>query len=328
MLAALFVLLDAAAPLPAWAHGVRWIDLTGLGCLAWGVDWGAWRRGEHEGTPLDGLLLGAIAFGLAQAIATSGRDGGAEVLVQALAGSAMFVGLTSALRRTPAAIETTWRALAVAGVAIGAASVWGGATGGLAGLARQEALADARWVGHHALAKSAAFLTLALAGRAFERDAAPVWRLATLLAATGAVLHAVAGGYGLGEQSLARLDDPVFFSSLSLTLLLVVAVSRGAWDVARERRRESRRWRVLALATAAVGVGGVLGGASGGEGARMFVGLAAAVVVAVTGVAEPAVAAVPEAAPAAAAPTAPAAPLELHAAEMPPAEAAGEARAA
>ena len=280
-LAALAVLLDGFAPPSlAFATNLRWIDGAAVLCLALGVDWRALLAGDDEGTPIDGLLLGALAIGAVQAWATSGRDGSAEWLAQLAAGSGVYFGLTRAMRRAPAAIEWVWRALAGVAMVLGAHAIWA-ATGGLGGLTRQELLVDAGWSGRHTLVKGLGFLFIALAGRALESRAAPWWRVATLFAFAGAGLHLATGGIGLGARALARLDDPRCFSTLSVTLLLAVAIAREAWSLGRLRKHEMGRWRALAVATGVVAVGGVLGEASGGEGVRMLVALGALAVMSV-----------------------------------------------
>jgi hypothetical protein len=120
-----------------------------------------------------------------------------------------------------------------------------------------------------------------------------VWRLAALIAGIGAALHLAAGGAGLGARALARLDDPVFFSTLSLTLLLSVGIAREAWALGRARPNEAGRWRAIAIATGLIALGGALGEASGGEGVRMLVGLGAVAVMTVRAL-PAAAAAVPE----------------------------------
>jgi hypothetical protein len=275
VLAAVAVLLDGFAPLPrAFASNLHWIDFAAIACLGFGVDWKALRIGADEGTPIDGLLLGALAIAAVQAWAGAGRDGSAGWLAQLVAGSGVYFGLTRALRRAPAAIELVWRALAALAVVLGLHAVWA-ITGGVAGLVRQEDLVDAAWAGRHTLVKVLAFLTLALAGRAFEHRSEPHWRVVMLLGAIGTGLHLAGGGVGLGARALARLDDPVFFSTLSLTLLLAVGIAREAWALGKARPNEAARWRALAVATGVIAVGGALGEASGGEGVRMVVALGA-----------------------------------------------------
>ncbi len=274
------VLLDGFAPPPLRAWPVHWLDLAALACLAWGIDWRALAAGEDRATPIDGLLLGALAIGAVQAMAAPARDDAAAWLAQALSGSAVYIGLTRALRRSPEAVETVWRALAAVAAVLGAGAVWA-ATGGLSAVRRVDALVDARWSGEHVLAKLLLFLALALSGRATERDAAPAWRLATLLAVIGATIHAGAGGLGLDPSSLARLDDPWFFSTLSVMLLLIVAVAREAWKLGRVRPLERLRWRALATATGGLAVCGALGEATGGEAVRILAGVAAALVMTV-----------------------------------------------
>jgi hypothetical protein len=293
VLAAAAVLLDGIAPLPRTpGASLHWLDLAAVACLAFGVDWRALRTGADDGTPIDGLLLGALAVSAVQAWAGAGRDGSGALLTQLLAGSGVYFGLTRALRRVPSAVETLWHSLAALAVVLGLHAVWA-ATGGLAGLARQGVSVDQAWAGRHTLAKALAFLSLVLAGRALEHRSAPVWRLAALIAGIGAALHLAAGGAGLGARALARLDDPVFFSTLSLTLLLSVGIAREAWALGRARPNEAGRWRAIAIATGLIALGGALGEASGGEGVRMLVGLGAVAVMTVRAL-PAAAAAVPE----------------------------------
>ncbi len=280
-LAALAVLLDGFAPPPLpFAPGLHWIDLAAVACMACVVDWRALVSGDEHGTPLDGLLLGALAIGSVQAAANGGRDGSGTWLAELVAGSGLYFAFTRGLRRRPEAIEMLWRSLAAVTALLGLHAVWT-ATGGLGALARAEALADARWQGQHVQVKALVFLTLAVAGRAFEHRSAPAWRLAALLGAIGTVLHLAGGGIGLGSRALGRLDDPIYFSTLTLTLMLLASVVREAWALARARPGESARWRMLAVATGAIAVGGAFGESRGGEGVRMLAGLGAVVVMTV-----------------------------------------------
>jgi hypothetical protein len=273
--AAAAVLLDGFARVPS--HGVHWIDVAAGACFAFGVDWRALLSGEDEPTPIDGLLLGALAIGTVQAAATAGRDGSAAWLGQLVAGSGMYFGLTRAMRRDPAAVETLWLTLGGLAAVLGIATAWA-ATGGLSAVARMSDVVDGHWAGRHVVGKVLVFLAFSLAGRATEHGARAPWRIATLLAMGGALLHVAAGGLGLDAAALARLDDPLYFSTLSVTLLLVVTLAREAWTLGRARPLEAPRWRSLAAATAALGLGGALGESSGGEGIRIVVGLAAVAV--------------------------------------------------
>jgi hypothetical protein len=273
--AAAALLLDGFARIPS--HGVHWIDAAAGACFAFGVDWRALFSGEDESTPIDGLLLGALAVGTVEAAATGGRDGSAAWLGQLVAGSGMYFGLTRAMRRDARAVETLWLTLGGLAAALGIATAWA-ATGGLASVARMSDAVDLHWAGRHVIGKVLVFLTLCLVGRATEHGAQAPWRIATVLAAIGALLHVAAGGLGLDPGALAKLDDPLYFSTLSVTLLLVVTLVREAWTLGRVRPLEASRWRALAVATAALGLGGALGESSGGEGIRIAVGLAAVAV--------------------------------------------------
>jgi hypothetical protein len=279
-------LLVAAVPAAAWLDGwcaplatiapaVAWLDLAALACLAWAaLQPGALRDGEHWSTPFDGLLLSVVALATIGALQEHGTGPATVLLRQSLACGGAFVGLAFLLRRTPGGAEFAWRALAWTTAGMGAHALWA-ATGGLDALARQSHLVDLRWSGSHGLTRMLAFATVATAGRAAEPQAPAGWRLAFLVGAAGVAVHAVSGGFAIDPLSLARLDAPMEFSAACVTWLLAAALARGAWDLRKERRAEAWRWRMLAGATAGLGLASVLGDGSGGEGVRALAVLAA-----------------------------------------------------
>ncbi len=269
------VVLDAwCRPLGALAPGVMWLDLAAFAALVFGVSWSDVVRGEDAGTPLDGLVLATVALGLVMAAGQRGRDGSAEWLAQALACGGLYFGLVRGLRRHPAAIESAWRALAAVAIVLGAHALVLAAVG-MPVLQRSSLAVDAHWAGRHVLPKLLGFLAVALAGRAVQRRAAIGWRIAVVVAVAGTVPHAVLG-LGLSPSSLGKLDDPVFFSTLCVTLLVVAAAARHTWTLARVRPLEGRRWQFLSIALGVLGGIGALSETTGGEGVRALGVLAVA----------------------------------------------------
>lgn len=274
-LTAIAVVLDAwSRPFGAFAPGVLWLDLAALVALGVAVPWRAIVRGEDEGTPLDGLVLATVAVGVVMACGLSGRDGSALWLAHALACGGVYFALSRGLGLRPEAIESVWRALAAVALVLGLhALVF--AVPGVATLGRVAQGVDQRWAGHHVLPKLLGFLAMALGGRAFDRPVRPIWRAAVIVAIAGAVPH-LALGLGLSLNSLGRLDDPVFFSVLCVTLLVVASSARETWTLARVRPIEARRWRMLAIALGVLGTCGALTETSGGEGVRALGAMAVA----------------------------------------------------
>ena len=117
-------------------------------------------------------------------------------------------------------------------------------------------------------------------GRACENGARSLWRTAALVGAIGCVLHGFAGGLGLEAHEMARLDEPLYFSTTAVTLLILISFARLAWGLRRERPEEAPRWIALAVGFGAVAVMAVLGGTTGGEGLRVLAFMGGAVVVA------------------------------------------------
>jgi hypothetical protein len=273
------VLLDAWRSPPA-AGGLMWLDLAALACLGWAVAQpGALRDAEAWTTPLNGLVIALLAIVTVAAIPGGGTGEAASRLGQVLACSGIYLGLASVMRRDARAVESVWRALGVVAVVLGLHALWA-ATSGFPQLAVQAGAVDARWCGRQTLARALLFLTLATAGRAAERGASPGWRLAWLVGAAGVGIHAAGGGFVFESRALARLDEPLYFSTASVTFMVAVVLAHEAWRLARSHPAEVMRWRCMAAAMAVLGVSGVLGGSSGGEGVRSLVAIAGAAVVA------------------------------------------------
>ncbi len=278
----LAVLLDACCPpLRAGLQGPLWLELGALLVLVCAlVRPGPRRTRAAWTTPLDGLVLAMLALAAVQVAGRAGAPDAWRYLRHVAACAGLYVGLVALLRTDARDSDHAWRGLALITVLLGAHALWE-ATQGSAVLRAHDALVDLRWFGRHALAKTLVFATLATAGRAAEPGASRRWRLAVLVGLAGLAVHAVVGGFGLDARALARLDDPLYFSTACLTVLGTMVVARRALALARERRAERARWYGLALAMATMGVSGVLGEGTGGEGVRALVALGAAVAVAV-----------------------------------------------
>jgi hypothetical protein len=281
VLALVGVALDAGAlPLPGAGFGALWLHIAAavsLACAAWRL--GGFSRPLAWSTPLDGLILASLAIATVGMFAGSERDSLASWFWQVLACSGVYVGIVPLLRRSPRGRRVVWGAIAVVCFVLGAHALWA-STAGLGRLSEQAALADRRWAGSHVLAKTVAFVTLVAMGRALERGSAPLWRVAVLVGGLGTALHAAGGGFGLAPEALSRLDDPLYFSSASVTFLLAIRVARLGWTLRRGRPDEVNRWRGVAVAMVAVGVTSLLGESTGGEALRTLAVLLAAVVVA------------------------------------------------
>ena len=275
------VALAAAADAwrPPGLGRLLWLDVAALACLAWAL-WPPDRlRATRWRTPVDGRVLAAIAVSALAVVAAPAVDGPRQWLRQILAGAAIYYALASRLRRGADAPERVWPAFAAAAFALGGHALWS-ATAGLAHLARDASAADRNWAAEHGLAKTLCVATVLCAGRAAERGTRPVWRVATVVGALGFGLHARCGGVGLTSAALARLEDPLYFSTIAIVLLVLWSFARMAWKLGRQRPDEAPRWRAVAVAFAAVAGLGVLGGTSGGEGLRTLAFLAGALVVA------------------------------------------------
>jgi len=276
----LSTLADAWRPLVAIAGaGPLWLEIAAAVLLAAAVIAGPRARGwEAWSTPLDGRILAGIAVAVLQALPSRPDGFGVLWLRQMLACGGAYYAFVVLLRRRPDAVDALWVGFPVAAVALGVHALWA-ATQGLQRLAIHSAIADTHWGSHHGLAKALAFATLVTAGRAWERDVAPAWRVSALVGVAGCVMHAATGGLGLGASALARLDDPLYFSSTCVTMLLVLALVRLAWDQRRERPGQAWRWRMLAAAFGGLVVFGLFGETSGGEGVRALAVLGATLAV-------------------------------------------------
>lgn len=281
------VLVPIAVACDAWggrwihhAGGMLWLDVAALAALAWALAQpGAIRDREAWRTPVDGLVMASLAVAAVRALPA--QPGSLEVAWwrHVLACAGLFFGLSFVLRRFTAAIEVVWVTFAATAAALGLHAISAVLTGA-PHLRAVIAAADARWAGEHVLARALLLATCAIAGRAFERGASPWWRLAVAVGAAGLALHAVVGGFGLGPAALARLDDPLYFSVISVTLLLAVAVAREAMRHRGAWRGRRWRWTLLGATCAGTGVLTLLGEGAGGEAVRALATLAAAAVVA------------------------------------------------
>jgi hypothetical protein len=257
-----------------------WLHFAAIACLLWAATRrGALRDLSTWSTPFDGLVFAMLGVAGAQLLPPNGSPVAESWFWQVVGCAATYLGLTSVLRRDPDALDAAWVAFAAVAVALGLHAVWA-CTGGLDQLARQSALADARWAGTHALAKGLALATMLTLGRALERHSSPGWRLAALVGALGSLLHAATDGFGLGPDALAQLDEPLHFSMVCVTMLLAVRVARMGWELRRERAGQVERWRLFAVAVSGVGLASVFGGSTGGEPLRVLAAIAAATVVA------------------------------------------------
>ncbi|HTR96650.1 MAG TPA: hypothetical protein VMH61_02000 [Candidatus Acidoferrales bacterium] len=273
--------LAVGALLDAWGTPLRLppsvplgLDVAALLCALRAVMLpGMLRARDAWRTPLDGLVLGAVALAVLLAALAGGANGTRVWFQHVAASSVFFYAVTALLRRDAGAIELVWKVLAAATVLLGLAAC-GGAAVGAGSFALQTAHVDAHWGGAHVLGKALLFVTLATTGRALERGAAPGWRLAVAIGVCGLVVHMLRGGFGLEAVALARLDDPLDFCVESLTLLLAFAAARQAWALRRDRPDEAPRWRALAFALVTIGGAGVLGDGSAGEGVRVLAVLA------------------------------------------------------
>lgn len=276
----LALVLDVWRPLPNWGgFPWRWLDLVASSALiacAW-----MQRRPERRvsvTTPFDMNFLAMIVLGLVMVIPEGGRSEAFTWLHVGLSCLALyFVTVVSARRE--GRLPSLGPAIAVAVLAPGLHALWR-ATAGLDVLAADSATVDAAWGARHGAFK---LLVLALplaVGRASEPGAPPFWRGVVLVGLIGLGLHVAAGGSGLAATAFVRLSDPLFFSNLVVSMLVVLGVLRLALRLGRGEPALQRRWRSIAASFAALAVLAVLGEVTAGAGVRALAALVAGGVVA------------------------------------------------
>lgn len=259
---------------------VQWLEVAALGCLGGAAAIpGVFRDRRAWHTPLDGRVLGGMLVAAVQLVPVDGAQGPAFPLRQVLACAAIYYGMAAQARRHPEAVERLWDAFALAGV-IASAHALLAVTSGLGALRESSAAADAGWGARSGLFKSLLFLTVLFVARAFESRAARGWSALSILGVIALGLLGAVGGSGLGSSALARLDDPLHFSSIVVLMLVLSGLVKCAWDLRRARPEQAARWRGAGAAVLALGVIAVFGGASGGEGLRALGTLLAALLVA------------------------------------------------
>ncbi|MBI5170996.1 MAG: hypothetical protein HZA61_16035 [Candidatus Eisenbacteria bacterium] len=264
----------------AFGLRVQWLEIAALGCLGAAATLpGALRDRRAWSTAIDGPVLAGVLVAAAQLIPGSGAEHAAFPLRQVLACAAIYYGLAAQLRRSAEAVERLWDVFAFAGVLASGHALFA-VTSGLGALRASSLAADQGWGSNAGLFKSLVFLTVLFVGRALESRSSRGWNVLTLLATIAVVLLGVAAGTGLGSAALARLDDPLHFSSIVVLLLVLSGLLKGAWELRRARSEQASRWRGAGGAVLALGVIAVFGGASGGEPLRALGTLLAALLVA------------------------------------------------
>ena len=271
LLAAPYVGVAAGERAALWAATAAALATTLVAFLAAGPERlraGRWR------SPIDRLIVAGLALSALQTIEAHGSDASVAWLRQLVSCGIAFYALLALARRTPGASDALWSLFGVASFGLGLHAMWA-CTGGLERLAAWSGAADAAWSGEFALGKTVLLATLITAGRAREPGASPAWRASALVGGIGTLLHAALGGLGLGAAPLSLLEQPLYFSVTVAALLLLASLARRAWLLRRERLAESWRWRGLSAGFVGVALIAAFGGASGGEGLRMLVTVAA-----------------------------------------------------
>lgn len=259
---------------------VQWLEVAALTCVGGALAIpGVFRDRRSWSTPLDGRVLGGLLVAAVQLVPVAGAQGPAFPLRQVLACALIYYGIAAQVRRHPEAVERLWDVFALAG-AIASAHALLAVTSGLGALRASSSAADAGWGAHSGLFKSLLFLTVLFAARAVESRAARGWSALAILGVIALALLGAASGSGLGSSALARLDDPLHFSSIVVLMLVFSGLLKCAWDLRRARPEQAARWRGAGAAVLTLGVIAVFGGASGGEGLRALGTLLAALLVA------------------------------------------------
>ena len=271
LLAAPYLGVAAGQQAALWAATAAALATTLVAFLAAGDER---LRAARWSSPIDRLIVAGLALSTLRTIEAHGSDASVAWLRQLVSCGIAFYALLALARRTPGASDTLWSLFGVASFGLGVHAMWA-CTGGLGQLAAWSGVADAAWSGEFALGKTVLLATLITAGRAREPGASPAWRAAALVGGIGTLLHAALGGLGLGAAPLSLLEQPLYFSVTVAALLLLASLARRAWLLRRERLAEAWRWRGLSAGFVAVAGIAAFGGASGGEGLRMLVTVAA-----------------------------------------------------
>ena len=273
------MLLDAwDRPVPG--AGLLWLDLAAVLTLGWsllspGANW----RLEAWLTPFDGRIVAGLVIALLDLLHAQGAAPQQAWLHQLFVGALCFYAFVARLRRRPLGPDVLWLPFGIAAAVLGLVAILHLVTAGIGAVAVFADTTDVAWAAEHGAAKTLVFATLVAAGRACERDVSPLWWMATLLGAAGCILHGLAGGIPLETRALLRLNEPLYFSTIAVTMLMLIPLTRFAWLLRRERPEEAARWAGLAFGFTAVALMGVLGEATGGEGVRVLVVMGAAAVI-------------------------------------------------
>jgi len=275
------MVLDGVWPLRPGegALGLLWLDLAAVACLAWAALGPRRARAREWATPMDGRMVAGLVLALLHVIEQGAAGPPMQWLHQIAACGICLYALGARLRRESSAPDAVWPTFAVVALALSAFTL-AQATRGTAALAAASAQVDVAWASHAGLAKTLLLVTLLCAGRAAEPGARPLWSVTALIGGLAVILHAVAGGLGLGIASLASLDEPFYFGTSIVAFMFLLGLARAAWQLVRERAVEAARWRAMAIAFVLVVVLLVFGGATGGEGVRTVLALAAAATIA------------------------------------------------
>ncbi len=281
LLSGVALLFDAFWPLlpEGTDHGVLWLDLAALSCLVWALAGPQRTRRRDWETPVDGRVLSGFVLAVLHVVHLGGAAEPVLWLHQLAAAGLCFYTLSAKLRREARAPDAVWPAFALIALALSAFTLWN-ATAGVPGLAGATQALDARWGSTQGLAKTLVLATLLCTGRASERSARALWRVTALIGTLACVLLGLVGGMGLTVSWLARLDEPFYFGTSIVAFLLLGAMARLAWNLARERPEEAGRWRATAILFPSVAALLLFGGTTGGEGVRLIVALAGAAVTA------------------------------------------------
>lgn len=259
-------LLDAGrVPPPSPLAGLRWLELAvALGLLVAFALRRISREREAWATPLDGRIAAMLAVLVLAALSGRNPFGGGIDLRVALGAVAGYYALAALIGRDPAAAELAWRVFPATAALLGLHALWV-ATTGLPRLAAASAAVDAGWGSHHGLLSALALATLFTLGRALEQGAAPAWRLAAFLGVLGVGLQLAAAGSPFATSTLARLEDPLGFSSVVVIVIVLKRAGHSAWTLCRERSAERTRWWGVMAAAAFVAVGVLFRPGSPGE---------------------------------------------------------------